>query len=47
MLLTERERELVFAYRRATANQDPPMTITEDGQLSFEVRERGAPTSGG
>ena len=41
ILLTERERELVFAYRRATANQDPPMTITEDGPLSFEVRKGG------
>ncbi len=46
ILLTERERELVFAYRRATANQDPPMTITEDGKMLFEVRAQGAPTSG-
>lgn len=43
ILLTERERELVFAYRRATADQDPPMTVTIDGQLSFEVRKEGVP----
>lgn len=47
ILLTERERELVFAYRRATADQDPPMTVTIDGQLSFEVRKEGVPPSGG
>ena len=47
ILLTERERELVFAYRRATADQDPPMTVTEDGQLSFEVRKGDILPSGG
>ncbi len=38
ILLTERERDLVLAYRGSTANQDPPMTVTDDGQISFEVR---------
>ena len=43
MMVTERERELLLAYRRATAGQDPSAAITTDGRLIFGSQQRAAP----
>lgn len=37
MMVTEKERELLLAYRRATGGQDLPMTINDDGKGALKV----------
>lgn len=37
MLVTERERELLLAYRRATGGQDLTMTINDDGKGALKI----------
>ena len=43
MIVTEKERELLLAYRSATADQDPPTAITTDGHSVFDAQQRAAP----
>lgn len=37
MMVTERERELVLSYRRATRDQDLSITINDDGKGALKV----------
>lgn len=44
MLLTEREKELILAYRNETADQVPLITDTDEGMSALDAKERQPPT---